>query len=150
MSDTIASSWGTEFRAVRYGTVDEALTALCTRVEQLAPQSIAGLTICNPARTTLERAIFPKLPASFSGAITAIPLDPANFGSCVYGGRGEIITCPDLEKETRFDPRWQRLCLDHDLRSLQSRPVYLRDGKPFATFVLAYREPVRKPIGTSR
>ena len=55
--------------------------------------------------------------------------------------RGEIITCPDLEKETRFDPRWQRLCLDHGLRSLQSRPVYLRDGKPFATFVLAYREP---------
>ena len=26
------------------------------------------------------------------------------------------------------------------MRSLQSRPVYLRDGRPFATFVLAYRE----------
>jgi hypothetical protein len=122
--------------------MDEALTALCERVERLAPQSIAGLTICNPARTHLERAIFPKLPASFSGAITTIPLAPANFGSCVYAvARGEIITCPDLATEMRFDPRWRRLCLDHGLRSLQSRPVYLRDGKPFATFVLAYREP---------
>ena len=93
MSDTTAGSLGNEFQGIPYATVDEALTALCERVERLAPQSIAGLTICNPARTTLERAIFPKLPASFSGAITAIPLSPANFGSCVYAvARGEIIT----------------------------------------------------------
>jgi GAF domain-containing protein len=36
---------------------------------------------------------------------------------------------------------WRRLNLDHGLRSLQSRPVYLRDGTPYGTFVLAYREP---------
>jgi hypothetical protein len=37
-------------------------------------------------------------------------------------------------------PRWQRLCLDRGIRSLQSRPVYLRERKPYATFVLAYRQ----------
>ena len=120
---------------------DDGLTALCERVEALAPDSIAGLTICNPARTYIERGLFPKL-AKFAAAIKSIPLSPTDFGSCVRAvARGEIITCSDIQAETRFDPQWRRLCLDHGIRSLQSRPVYLRDGKAYATFVLAYREP---------
>jgi GAF domain-containing protein len=107
----------------------------------LARDSIAGLTLCNPSRTRIERALFPRL-SSFAAAIHDIPTTPHNFGSCVWAvSRGEIITCPDIERETRFDPRWRQLCLDHGIRSLQSRPVRLRDGRPFATFVLAYREP---------
>jgi hypothetical protein len=125
----------------RYGSIDDTLISLCDRVEALAPGSIAGLTICNPSRTQIERAIFPRLP-DYAAAITAIPLSPVDFGSCVRAvARGEIITCPDIAEERRFDPRWQRLNLDNGIRSLQSRPVYLRDGKPFGTFVLAYRQP---------
>jgi GAF domain-containing protein len=121
-------------------SLDDALISLCNRVEALAPPSIAGLTLCNPSRSLLERAIFPRLP-QYAAAITAIPLSPSNFGSCVRAvARGEIITCPDITKEKRFDPRWKRLNLDHGLRSLQSRPVYLRERKPYGTFVLAYRE----------
>jgi GAF domain-containing protein len=128
----------TELRA---NPLDDALISLCDRVEALATGSIAGLTICNPARTHIERAIFPRLP-EYAGAITAIPLSPINFGSCVRAvAQGEIITCPNIAEERRFDPQWQRLSLDNGIRSLQSRPVYLRDGKPFGTFVLAYRQP---------
>ena len=120
---------------------DDALISLCSRVEALAPGSIAGLTICNPSRTHLERAIFPRLP-EFAAAIAAIPLSPSDFGSCVQAvAQGTIITCTDIEQEQRFDPQWRRLCLDHGIRALQSRPVYLRDRLPYATFVLAYREP---------
>jgi GAF domain-containing protein len=122
-------------------SVDEALSSLCGRVESLAPGSIAGLTICNPSRTHLERAVFPRLPR-FADAIKSIPLSPSDFGSCVRAvARGEIITCPDIAEERRFNPLWQRLCLDHGIRSLQSRPVLLPDGRPYASFVLAYREP---------
>jgi GAF domain-containing protein len=124
-----------------YRSLDDALISLCDRVEALAPGSIAGLTICNPSRTHIERAIFPRLP-EYAAAIRAIPLSPINFGSCVRAvARGEIITCPDIAEEWRFDPQWQRLSLDNGIRSLQSRPVYLHDGKPFGTFVLAYRQP---------
>jgi GAF domain-containing protein len=130
------SSWQGEHQSL-----DGALISLCDRAEALAAGSIAGLTICNPSRTHIERAIFPRLP-QYAAAITAIPLSPINFGSCVRAvACGEIITCPDIANEHRFDPRWQRLNLDHGLRSLQSRPVYLRDGKPYGTFVLAYRQP---------
>ncbi len=128
----------TELRA---NPLDDALISLCDRVEALATGSIAGLTICNPARTHIERAIFPRLP-EYAAAITAIPLSPINFGSCVRAvAQGEIITCPNIAEERRFDPQWQRLSLDNGIHSLQSRPVYLRDGKPFGTFVLAYRQP---------
>ena len=122
-------------------SLDGALISICNRAEALAAGSIAGLTICNPSRTHIERAIFPRLP-QYAAAITAIPLSPSDFGSCVRAvACGEIITCPDIRKEQRFDPRWQRLNLEHGLQSLQSRPVYLRDVKPYGTFVLAYREP---------
>ena len=122
----------------QYASLDDALTSLCDHVEALASGSITGLTICNPSRTHIERAVFPRLP-EFAAAISAIPLSPSDFGSCVQAiAHGEIITCPDIAEEKRFDPQWQRLCLDHGIRSLQSRPVYLRE-RPYATFVLAYR-----------
>lgn len=128
----------TELRA---NPLDDALISLCDRVEALATGSIAGLTICNPSRTHIDRAIFPRLP-EYAAAITAIPLSPINFGSCVRAvAQGEIITCPNIAEERRLDPQWRRLSLDNGIRSLQSRPVYLRDGKPFGTFVLAYRQP---------
>jgi hypothetical protein len=142
MNDMSFNNTGhSEFHPNGRALVDEALSSLCDRVEAMAPQSIAGLTICNPSRTHLERAVFPRLPR-FADAIRSIPLSPSDFGSCVRAvARGEIIICPDIAEETRFDPLWQRLCLDHGIRSLQSRPVLLSDGTPCASFVMAYREP---------
>jgi GAF domain-containing protein len=138
---TAISPWDDDYSASRYSSLDEALTALCARAEHLAPGSVAGLTICNPARTHIERALFPKLP-DFAGAIRDVPTRPVDFGSCVKAvTSGEVITVSDIARDGRFDPRWQKLCLDHGLRSLQSRPVMVRDRKPYATFVLAFREP---------
>ena len=102
------------------GSLDSALISLCDRVEVLAPGSIAGLTICNPPRTRLERAIFPRLPR-YAAEIVEIPLSPNNFGSCVRAvACGEIITCPDIANEQRFDPAWQNMNLRHGSRSLPS------------------------------
>jgi GAF domain-containing protein len=141
VTDLATDCWSNSSANSRHAPSDEGLTGPCERVEALAPDSIAGLTICNPARTHIERALFPKLP-EFAAAIKSIPLSPSDFGSCVRAvARGEVITCSDIQEENRFDPQWRRLCLDHGIRALQSRPVYLRDRKAYATFVLAYREP---------
>jgi GAF domain-containing protein len=118
----------------------KALTNLCAKVEALAPGSIAGMTLSNPENTHIERALFPMLPFSFSAAITHVPLEPSDFGSCVKAiARGETITCGDIQNDSLFDPRWRKVCLDHGLRAIQSRPVYV-GGKPRGTFVLAYRD----------
>ena len=119
----------------------EALTALCAKVEALAPGSVAGLTISNSAYTHIERALFPTLPFSFSAAITHVPLEPSGFGSCVKAiASGAPITCSDIHNDRIFDPRWREVCLSHGLRAIQSRPVFV-DGKARGTFVLAFRAP---------
>jgi hypothetical protein len=61
----------------------QALAHLCSKVEALAPGSFAGITISSSDFTHIERALFPTLPYSFSAAITHVPLEPADFGSCV-------------------------------------------------------------------
>ena len=119
----------------------DGLRTLCAKVEGLAPGSYAGMTLSNPGHTHIERALFPTLPQSFAAAITHVPLEPSDFGSCVKAiARGEPITCPDIEQDKLFDPRWRAVCLQHGLKAIQSRPVYL-NGKPRGTFVLAFREP---------
>jgi hypothetical protein len=106
----------------------QTLGNLCSKVEGLVPGSVAGLTISNPGYTHIERALFPTLPYSFSAAITHVPLEPADFGSCVKAiSVGRPITCPDSDR--LFDPRWRQVCLDHGLRAIQSRPIFV-DGKP--------------------
>src|SRR5262245_53182302 len=119
----------------------DALGKLCLKVEGLALGSIAGVTISDRTFNRIEWALFPTLPFSFSAAITNVPLEPSDFGSCVKAiSAGKPITCPDIESDAFFDPRWRHVCLEHGLRSIQSRPVYV-DGRARGTFVLAFREP---------
>jgi GAF domain-containing protein len=119
----------------------DAMRTLCSKVEGLAPGSYAGMTVSNSGHTHIERALFPTLPFSFAAAITHVPLEPADFGSCVKAiARGQPITCPDIENDKLFDPRWREVCLAHGLKAIQSRPVYV-NGKPRGTFVLAFRQP---------
>ena len=119
----------------------KSLVSLCAKVESMTPGAVAGLTICNESQTHIENAIFPSLPYSFSAAITHVPLEPVDFGSCVKAiSRGEVITCPDVENDNRFDPRWRKVCLEHGLRAIQSRPITL-NGKHCGTFVLGFKEP---------
>src|SRR3954471_5555328 len=119
----------------------QALADLCSKVEALAPGSFAGITVSNSDGTHIERALFPTLPYSFSAAITHVPLEPSDFGSCVKAiARGQPITCPDIENDKLFAPRWREVCWAHGLKAIQSRPVYV-NGKPRGTFVLAFRQP---------
>jgi GAF domain-containing protein len=119
----------------------DALCQLCLKVEGLAHGSIAGVTISDSDFNRIEHAIFPALPSSFSAAITGVPLEPVDFGSCVKAiSVGEPITCPDIENDRVFDPRWRQVCLEHGLKAIQSRPIFL-NGRPRGTFVLAFREP---------
>ena len=117
------------------------LLSLCQRVETLAPGSVAGMTLTDPAHTRIQHAFFPSLPGSFSEAITGVPLEPSGFGSCVAAiASGAAITCPNILSDDVFDPRWRQVCLDHGLQAIQSRPVYV-NGQARGTFVLAYKEP---------
>ena len=116
------------------------LVRLCQRVEALAARSVAGMTLTDKDQTHIERALFPTLPDAFSLALTDVPLIPSSFGPCVKAiACGQTITCADIERDGVFDPQWRKVCLDYGLKSVQSRPVYVR-GTARGTFVLAFKE----------
>lgn len=117
------------------------LKNLCAHVEALAPGAAAGLTLIDNANTRIQHAFFPSLPAGFSEALTDVPLEPSDFGSCVKAiATGQTITCGDIRVDRAFDERWRTVCLEFGLAALQSRPVFV-GGKARGTFVLAYRTP---------
>lgn len=122
-------------------TIKANLDALCRRIEAMAPGSSAGVTLCDAECAYIEHAIFPTLAPSFAEAVTGVPTQPVSFGSCVRAiGTGEPVTSSNIESDERFDAQWKQACLDHGLRSIQSRPIF-KLGKAVGTFVLAYREP---------
>ena len=91
-------------------------------------------------RTSSERSSL-HCQTALASAITLVPLQPSDFGSCVKAiALGQVITCPDVECDTSFDPVWRKVCLEHGLRAVQSRPIIVA-GKPRGTFVIAYRQP---------
>ena len=117
------------------------LKGLCAHVEALAQGAAAGLTLIDISNTRIQRAYFPSLPEGFSDALTDVPLEPSDFGSCVKAiSIGRTITCPDIRADRAFDERWRKVCLEFGLAAIQSRPVYV-SGKARGTFVLAYRTP---------
>jgi GAF domain-containing protein len=101
--------------------------------------------IASADTSKLSWAIFPNLPASFQAAIADIPMPPPFFGSCTAAMyERQVVTTNDIVTETRFDERFVRHCVEHSILSLQSRPVFGRDGQPLGTFVMGFSGP-REP-----
>ncbi|WP_109486381.1 GAF domain-containing protein [Occallatibacter savannae] len=122
--------------------LDIALAELCRRVEALAQGSRTGVCIASPDHAKLERAVFPSLPATFQATLTDLPMGPPYIGCCTAAMDGkEVITSHDLTHESRFSEAFIATCLEHGIKSLQSRPVYGRDQQPIGTFVMGYGEP---------
>ena len=118
------------------------LTALAHLMEELVPSSIAGATILNRAGRSFEQAVFPSLPDSFSQALVGVTVEPPHAGACaaaVY--RGDTVTSEHVAGDARFAEGWRALCLQNDIKSLQSKPALASDGTPLGTFVLCFREP---------
>ncbi len=122
--------------------LEAAIATLCKRVEALADGSRTGVCIASPDHSRLERAIFPSLPQTFQATLTDLPMGPPYIGCCTAAMDGStVITVHDLTLESRFSEPFIQTCLNHGVMSLQSRPVYGRDGKPIGTFVMGYGEP---------
>ena len=101
----------------RSGSLDDALISLCDHVEALASGSIAGLTICNPSRTHIERAVFPRLPNS-----------PPRLGQSHYRRLTLAAACR-LSRTARSSP----------VTTLQKRSVSIHSGSACASITASAR-----------
>ncbi len=123
-------------------SVETSIARVCARVEALAPASRAGVSIASADRSKLECSVFPNLPRTFQETINDLPMGAPYIGCCTAAMDGnQIITVHDVTKDGRFSDVFVRTCVDHGIKSLQSRPVYGREGKPIGTFVMGYGEP---------
>ena len=121
---------------------EELIGTLCMLAEELQPGAIVGGAIIDGRGATLERVVFPSLPASTFSTLSHSPIAPPYIGTCAQAlCEDRIIVCPDVATETRFDAGWRRLYLGLGLRSVQSAPVFGCNGMALGTFVMALREP---------
>jgi two-component sensor histidine kinase len=96
------------------------------------------------AARVFEDAFFPSLAATFANGIRGarVVQRPGSCALAIYNGT--VVTSTDIASDKRFRDEWCALNLQHEIRSIQSRPVFSPDRTALGTFVLGFREP-REP-----
>ena len=121
------------------GEVFESIAMrLCQRVEEMAPGvtcTIVGVS----GDGHLKSVAAPSLPASYSEAITGLPIGP-NVGSC---GTAAYLGEPVEVEDISTSPMWQSykdFVLPLGLQACWSYPIKTRDGRVAATFAFYFKE----------
>jgi two-component sensor histidine kinase len=125
----------------RNDPIDATLAELCRQTERLIPDAIAGVCILDRAARVFEDAFFPSLAPTFAKSIAGarVAQQPGSCAVAIY--KGVIVTSTDIASDKRFRDEWCALNLQHEIRSIQSRPVFSPDGTSLGTFVLGFRLP---------
>jgi len=115
------------------------MTALCERVEALAPEVVCSVvTIDDEFR--LRPLAAPSLPRAYGEAVDGTPIGP-RVGSC---GTAIYRKSPVEVTDIASDPHWEgyrELVLPLGLRACWSSPIAARDGRVVGSFAFYYREP---------
>ena len=75
----------------------ESIGTLCLLAEELQPGAVVGGTIIDGRSATLDRVLFPSLPASSVSTLRHSPIAPPYIGTCAQAVcEGRIVVCPDV------------------------------------------------------
>ena len=120
--------------------LQEVLTRVIEMIERQLPEAAASILLLDKAGKVFVRALGPKLPETYHGAIVGLEIGE-NAGSCgTAAWRGERVIVEDIET----DPLWQYyrvLARAHNLRSCWSMPFKGSDGHVLGTFAIYHSEP---------
>ncbi len=113
------------------------MSALCVRVERMAPEVICSILSVD-ATGRLHPLAGPSLPQEYSAALDGILIGPS-AGSCGTAAFvGQAVEVADIA----MDPLWAEfkdLALPLGLRACWSSPVRAADGRVVGTFAFYYR-----------
>lgn len=115
------------------------MTALCERVEALAPGVICSVVAIDD-EFRLRPLAAPSLPRSYGEAVNGTPIGP-RVGSC---GTAIYRKSPVEVTDIASDPHWEgyrELVLPLGLHACWSSPIAARDGRVVGSFAFYYREP---------
>jgi PAS domain S-box-containing protein len=113
--------------------LDDCLGAVAESVMRLQPRTRAGVVMADDSRTRIERVVTAGLPPGFGKALQGLAIDTQTLGT-------SSVTCSDIAGSDEWSGQWQALCTAHNLRAVHFTPVWGADGKPVASFFIAFDE----------
>ena len=124
-------------------SLHEALTAIASMIEKLAPPALCSVLLLEPDGKHLRHGAGPSLPEEYSRAINGLEIGPS-VGSC---GTAAYRKKPVIVSDIAVDPLWEgprAFAMSFGLRACWSMPVISDSGTVLGTIAMYYRAP-RKP-----
>ncbi|MBZ9885090.1 PAS domain-containing protein [Mesorhizobium sp. CA10] len=120
----------------------DVLSALCTFVEEAAPDCFCDVHMFDQDSLTIAYAVAPSLPSAYSDPIAGTPLS----GDLLPCGIAAVEKVQVVTEDIERDPRWYNSpvrshVLRHGYRSVWSTPVCSKEGRVLATFCIIQRKP---------
>jgi PAS domain S-box-containing protein len=121
--------------------LDECLSALCSSIAKLSPNTRACVLLTDDLRSKFPRSITPDFPPSLSQGLKDAPINELAIGTCgtaVYCS--DPVTCTDIASDERWSAGWRDLCIAHEIRACHSMPIMGIDNLPLGSLMLCFNE----------
>ncbi len=123
----------------------DVLNEICCFIEHLSPEAMSSILLLDQHGKQLWPVAGPKLPESWTRALTPLTIGP-DVGSCGSSAfRKEQIIVSDISTDplwTKY-PEYSTAALKCGLRACWSTPILAVDGSVLGTFALYYQKPRR-------
>lgn len=116
----------------------EVMALVCARIEALAPDAVAGVTLVDP-EGRLRPLAGARLPPAYLQALDGLAVGPGAGGCATAAYRAEPVMVARIEAAPLWAP-FAPLLAPAGLGSCWSNPVLLRDGRVAGTLDLYFRD----------
>lgn len=117
--------------------LEHILEAICQLLERQLPGALCSIMLANDEKTHLYLAAGERLPASYSKAVTRIPIGLMR-GACGSAAfLHEPVICADIANDSRWQG-YQEVALKNGLSACWSCPVLSGEGQLLGTFATYY------------
>jgi PAS domain S-box-containing protein len=122
----------------------DVLSALCSLVEEAAPDCYCGIHPIDWSGPTFEYGVAPSLPSSYTTPISGLPVS-AELLPCGIAANQKIqVIAEDIESDARWRTSSVRAhALEYGLRAVWSTPVFSKEGHVLGTLCVFQRKPAR-------
>jgi two-component system CheB/CheR fusion protein len=122
-------------------SLDACLDALSDSIPRLQSGVRAAVLVADGEEQAVGDAFSVHVPPSFAEAVRAAPISQLAMDACGTAMHtGEAVMCADIERSNLLSQPCKELCAAHGIKACYSQPIFGRDAKAVASFVLCFSE----------